>query len=164
MKYIKKYKLFENKNIDLIDCINSNDIWCVRDLLKDGSDPNYINYRTDSPLLIASMSDSDVSISQALIDAGADVNYKNGYDNTALSFCSNIELAKILIKAGASIEHEVDGRKVVIQRIFWEYSVQELILTMYPEKAGYLKKNTILHDDIEKKYKDLFDSAELGLL
>jgi len=57
-------------------------------------------------------------IVKALIEAGADINVRNNYGNTALmlsSWYGSIDIVKTLIEAGADInEHDNDGDTALI--------------------------------------------------
>ena len=56
----------------------------VRDLIKQGADPNLRNWRGETPLHRAAIRNPDLDVSRALIAAGADVNARDESGATPL--------------------------------------------------------------------------------
>ena len=72
--------------------------------------------------LINAIHNNDIKHIQKLIELGADVNYKNKYDDTPLSkaiFKGKIDIIKLLIELGADVNHEnIDGETPLIRSLY----------------------------------------------
>ena len=82
------------KDYELFFAAFNNNLKKVKKMLAKGANPNY--YSNSHTTLIAT---KDAEITQALIDAGADINARNGH---ALRL-ADVEKTKVLIKAGANV-------------------------------------------------------------
>lgn len=69
-------------------------------LLEAKADVNHVNNKGSTPLIYAAAQDNPRLVSE-LIQAGADVNHQDNEGNTALHMAQNVEIAKLLLKAGA---------------------------------------------------------------
>jgi len=146
MKYIKKFeKAFESS---LMDDINNNNIVHIKRLIDSGVDLDVQDNEGDTALTWAAYK-SNKEIVELLITAGASLNVQDNDGNTALILSlfknnNNIEIAKILTKAGAdwSIKNN-DGYDF----FNWLIPVkQEQIIKLYPKKY----KEYLINKDSKK--------------
>lgn len=100
MKYVKNSRIGDNSNK-------------IDNMIERGIFLNYIDNNLKYTPLITSIiyvnKTSNIETIMKLIDAGADVNFTNKTNDTALIFAcyfQNIDIVKILIKAGANINHQ----------------------------------------------------------
>ncbi|MBR2299978.1 MAG: hypothetical protein IJ870_05340 [Alphaproteobacteria bacterium] len=97
-----------------------------------------------------------------LIEAGADVNAKDQYGNTALTYAYNAEHALLLIHAGADIEYLAGNRnlsksdvKIIVDTLQKEREIQAQIaknkerLKNGPKLKG--KSGVVIADEIAKR-------------
>jgi len=83
--------------------IRNDDVAGVRALLKSSVDVNTRDKKGSTPLMYAAAVGS-LNVMTALLDAGADVNAKNGLDATALLWCTgDLEKVRLLVKRGADV-------------------------------------------------------------
>jgi len=145
MKYLKKYEIFEKL---------SEDDWL--DIIEPG------NTSDDPPKDFLTDIDIEVDGGTGLFVSAMEGFYDKFY---------------ILVKAGADLEEffrHPDAKDLVFDKDIYDpdyYSYQwekedfqEFILTQQPNIANLLQQNVKIHPNIREKYKDLFDSGELGLL
>ena len=92
MKYIK---LFENKELYLINAIRINNLNKVKKLIKAGVDVNY--QESSNTALMWASSYSNIEIVKELIKAGADWNIQNKLDRDFLYYLKD-ENKEIIIK------------------------------------------------------------------
>jgi len=98
-----------SKNEELFNAIMNNQKEKADVLLKAGSDPNY--FHTGSPyvkvsLLMAAVNNNYPDIAKMVLDAKADVNWKDNLENTAVMYAAlagNLEMVKLLTEHGASL-------------------------------------------------------------
>ena len=83
--------------------------------LDEGANPNAMNGRKTTALMMAAQNNSNVRVIKALIDAGAEVDAKNHKGNTALMYAAmenSPEVVRAIYDAGADIEAlNNDGKK-----------------------------------------------------
>jgi len=94
------------RNIELYNAIENENIQAIEKMIKDGIDINSIDEKEGTALSFAS-GRGIVNIVQFLIDNGANVNLKDDTSHSALAIASNnnqIEVMKILLDNGANID------------------------------------------------------------
>lgn len=88
----------------------------VKYLLKKGADPNKCGEEQKPPLIDLAYHSGDLECAKMLISAGADVNAKDPYGQTALysaAYAHHIDLVKLLLSKGAQADH---GANVLCSR------------------------------------------------
>jgi len=109
----------ENEKVTLMMAANNGDLSQVRKLLREGADPNERTPRGETALHYATQS-KNVSVVQALIQAGANVNAKMTGNVTPLMLSLDMafgqpESAMALIRAGADVNvADADGDTALI--------------------------------------------------
>lgn len=155
--------------IDSDDNINKYN--CFNELIKSGIDIEeknndgytILNYICDD------MIDNRCDYIKLLIKAGANVNTKNSEFNTPLYNCyfdSDVESVIELIKAGADIGNEnpddiFDDSNFID---WYNNDLQETIIIYQPYNISFFDEYIPFNSKLRDKYKDEFESAELGLL
>ncbi len=123
--------IVSNHNIDLDIC---------KELIKAGADVNMQNNNKNTPLMITiqymnsinteeELDEDEIGITimckkiiTELIKAGADVNIKNKWGNSALSYAEDIELAIELLKAGADTKNIIRPNNPEVYRLIQNYN------------------------------------------
>jgi uncharacterized protein len=98
-----------SKNDEMFNAIMNNQKDKVELLLKAGCDPNYV--KTGSPdikvsALIAAVNNNYPEIAKMMLDAKADVNWKDNLDNNAIMYAASagrLDMVKMLVEHGASL-------------------------------------------------------------
>ncbi len=86
----------------------------IKLLVKYGAKVNVKSKDGFSPLCLE-VANNHLDTAKALLDAGADVNYKICHGGTALFFCKTIKMLKLLIEYGADINVKNDYGYMVIE-------------------------------------------------
>lgn len=110
----------------------------IKFLVKCGAQVNVKSKDGFSPLCLA-VGRNRLDTAKALLDAGADVNYRICHDGTALFFCKTIKMLKLLIEYRADINVKND----------YGYMVTET--TPYKKIAKYI--NSLHKNGVEKANK-----------
>lgn len=105
----------QDKNDLLYDAIVKSDEAAVGKLLADGANANYVKelkpwLRVN--MLIAAIDNSEVEIVKLLLANKASVNFRDGFNTTALMYAAsagNIDIVKLLVGAGANV-NDNDGK------------------------------------------------------
>ena len=93
--------------LKLIKAVSAEDVMLVKTLLKEGADVDGVNRRGQTPLIIAAYFNKTTEITKILLQAKANVNVIDHYDQTALTYAyqeGKLEIAKLLVQAGAGPE------------------------------------------------------------
>lgn len=94
----------------------------VRVLLERGADPNAQDYRDETPLHRAALADR-LEVAELLLDQGADPDLAGPQRRTALLFVAretgNVEMAALLLRAGADIEAQDAGADTPLELAAW---------------------------------------------
>ena len=123
-----EYNLVTAEDVQLIKAVRSGNVEKVSQLISSGANVNAHGTKSEwgkTPLIEASIMEKFyeeagiydewatvkwrpiyLEIARTLIKAGADVNGKDSYGNTALMYCAlygNTELANVLLKSGADV-------------------------------------------------------------
>lgn len=162
----------EELNKEMNEAIVKRNLQAIRILIKLGVDPNFkstgkIMESLGHPSWIAAgsknltalhVSGEDPSLVKLLIDAGADVNAKNEFEETPLFGIGVVhESLELLIKAGADVNVK-DSTAPLIHAV-WRKN-EDIVQTIINAGAnlnvqdGY-KKNTALHYAVEQNSKSL---------
>lgn len=102
----------------VIDAILTGDPGRVDALLKKGATPN-IATGGDSPLIYAARR-NEIEMVRLLLDAGADINYRNDRGETALMTCSirgTTELLTLLLERGSDVHAVDDNGHTVLGKV-----------------------------------------------
>ncbi len=109
MVYIRgreKQKEFNMKDLNMIEEYNY-DLFLVNtskeviDLVSNGADVNFVNYKGFTPLFVA----RNVEVAKTLVENGADVNYQNSDGETAVFINPNMDVVRYLVSCGSKINH-----------------------------------------------------------
>lgn len=90
--------------VDLHSAVVIDDLEAIRQHIKAGSDLNVLEPSRASTPLITAAALGKTEAAKLLIDAGADLNYRNNDGSTALhtaAFFCNVEIVEALLKKGA---------------------------------------------------------------
>lgn len=105
----------QNKSESLYDAVSKNDKAQVEKLIKKGADVNFIKemgpWMKVSPL-IAAVLNKNLDIIKTLIANKADINWKDGFNTSAIMYAANsgeMEIVKLLLENGANI-NDSDGQ------------------------------------------------------
>ena len=101
----------------LYSAVNKEDAKKVKKLLEKGADPNFYHLK-----LFLSKT-KNIDIAKALIDAGANVNIKQGsLGQTPLFEADTVEKAELLVKSGADIQtRDYDGHNALYGSLFYDH-------------------------------------------
>lgn len=102
----------------LKDALQDEDAQLVAEAIRRGADVNAL--WDDQTVLSAAVSIADVGLLRLLLSAGADPNRRNPDGTTALTWCGDVELTRMLLDAGASARHEYHKQDYQPPRV--EYS------------------------------------------
>jgi ankyrin repeat protein len=108
----------------LLDAVNAGDLIRVRELLRDGADPNQLGLNGTALHLAASL--GHVATAAALVEAGADLEAEGkparSHPLHLAAFNNRIEMARLLIERGAKVDaRDAEGRTPLI--VAAQYSV-----------------------------------------
>lgn len=103
------FGLFDSKDEKLRKAAEKGNLKKVRELLKQGADPNYVPHPTCSQPLSLALTNNHYDVAIELIDAGADVNDGADVGFSYISYLaingdSTIDVIKSLVEHGADIE------------------------------------------------------------
>jgi ankyrin repeat protein len=105
----------QNNNEKLYNAIALGDSSIVKNLLKNGADPNYVISKGQwlkVNMLITAVTQGNIYIVKILITNGADVQWKDGFNTTALMYAASggsIDIVELLLGSGANI-NDNDGQ------------------------------------------------------
>ena len=89
----------------LLELVKENKITRIQDFIADGKDINEQDYRGYTALMIASLHYDRQIIAELLVEAGANLDLKNQYGETALmlaSFRNDAKITRLLVDNGAN--------------------------------------------------------------
>lgn len=148
----------------LMLAIMDNNVDKVKQLIKAGANVNVISNKGNTPLLIATGYDVSREIIQALLDAGADVNFSAAVDgisplHISAMTTSNPEIIELLLKAGADIEHRTKNGKTPIMVAVQVNSNPEIVKVLLANGANPTAKSNLSGDvfvyvNVNPIYKD----------
>jgi len=160
MKYIKK---FESTNFDreLHFFAANGDLTQFKKLKELGADITKYTRFLSSPLIdavyFAKDFDTNLEICEEIIDAGADINWKNDLGETALivsAYQPKIDIIRLLIKSGADLSIKSDSN-------------EDFFDILNDPKASKRKYREMIFDTIKKEFPEEYEfyltkkSAEL---
>ncbi|WP_293305400.1 ankyrin repeat domain-containing protein [Pedobacter sp. UBA5917] len=130
--YISFYASAQTKNDDLYSAIAKNNTEKAIDLLKNGASANYI--KSVGPwmkvnMLITAVNNKNVDIVKLLLENKADVNWRDGFNTTALMYAAakaNRTIIDMLLDNGADINAN-DGKGNTVLSAAKESKNEELI-------------------------------------
>jgi ankyrin repeat protein len=131
---------------DLMTAIAANDFDLVKDLLENGANPNHKDLKGVPALLLASaVSPECLSL---LIDAGADIDIRDGHGDTSLIFAAQMgktELVQFLLRQGADADLENTQSKTALDLAIEAGDIKTARLLRSPQHqrkrlAMYLKR------------------------
>lgn len=97
-----------NTNKELWEAVEKKDVHTVKELLKASASPNFNTLYPPKPsVLLYSVSQGDIHITEALIKSGAHLGYVNNAYETALHIAvkkQNMQMVNLLIKSGVNID------------------------------------------------------------
>jgi len=149
MKYLKKYKLFENNEIDFIDiklAIFTDNIEQVKKYIDLGGDlekPIYMIYS----LLAYATYNTSVNVMNLLIENGADVNFifQGNLKHSILTYSTSVGLKLSIliniIKHGADVWYEIANGKNFFD--YFNFKLENLWKELPELKKEYLKRKNI---------------------
>lgn len=105
----------QEKNEQLYEAVSKNDKDKVEKLIKKGADVNYA--KETGPwmkvsVLITAVNNKNIDIAKFLLDNEADVNWKDGFDTSAILYAASggsVDMVKLLLEYGANI-NDNDGK------------------------------------------------------
>lgn len=105
--------LAQNNNDSLYQAVVNNDTTAIKNFVKNGADVNFIKEQgwVKVNLLITAVNKKNVDAVNILLENVADVNWKDGFNSTALMYAANtgnINIVKMLLDKGADIKHKDD--------------------------------------------------------
>jgi ankyrin repeat protein len=122
----------QKNNQKLYQAIIKNDKKQVAKLLEDKADPNYTissGSWMKVNMLITAVNNNDIGIVKLLIDKKADVNWKDGFNTTALMYAAskgNREIVKLLLENDADV-NATDGQGNTVLSAAKESKNEEVI-------------------------------------
>ena len=98
-------------NDRLYQAIVNNDTTAIKDFVNKGADVNFVKQQgwVKINLLITAVNKKNVDAVTVLLRHGADVNWEDGFNTTALMYAAssgNIDIIKLLLNNGADIKHK----------------------------------------------------------
>jgi tetratricopeptide (TPR) repeat protein len=143
------------QNVDekLYNAVKENNLSEVNEFIKQNGNPNFTEEKSwvKINLLITAVKNNNYEITKKLIESKADVNWKDGFNTSALMYaCSNgsLKIVNLLIENGADINaNDEQGNSVLTAAK--ESNNKDLIL-LIENKLKNEKKNSNLNDLIEK--------------
>jgi ankyrin repeat protein len=143
------------QNVDekLYNAVKENNLSDVNEFIKQNGNPNFTEEKSwvKINLLITAVKNNNYEITKKLIESKADVNWKDGFNTSALMYaCSNgsLKIVNLLIENGADINaNDEQGNSVLTAAK--ESNNKDLIL-LIENKLKNEKKNSNLNDLIEK--------------
>lgn len=143
------------QNVDekLYKAVKENNLSDVNEFLKQNGNPNFTEEKSwvKINLLITAVNNNNYEMAKKLIESKADVNWKDGFNTSALMYaCSkgNLKIVNLLLENGADINaNDEQGNSVLTAAK--ESNNKDLIL-LVENKLKNEKKNSKLNDLIEK--------------
>lgn len=101
----------QNVNDSLYQAVINNDTTAIKDFIKKGAEVNAVKQQgwTKINLLITAVNKQNAEAVNVLLQNGADVNWEDGFNTTALMYAAsngNISIVKLLLDNGADISHK----------------------------------------------------------
>lgn len=103
----------QNMNDSLLyKAVVSNDTTAIKDLVSKGANVNFIKEQgwVKVNLLVTAVNKKNIEAVKVLIQNGADVNWEDGFNTTALMYAAsngnNMPIIKLLLDNGADIRHK----------------------------------------------------------
>jgi len=157
--------------VDLHSAVVTDDLEAIRQHIKAGSDLNVLEpTRASSPLITAAALNK-TEAAKILIDAGADLNYKNIDGSTALHTAAafgKTEAAKILINAGADLneKNNLGSTALHTAAFLCHVEIVEALLEKGADKTIKNKDGKTVFEIVELPFEDvkgIYDAVGAGL-
>lgn len=90
---------------DIFTAVKADDLAAVKYLLHKGVDPNYVNSKGETPLIVAALNNNS-RMGDFLVEMDADINAQDAAGNSALMYAvksKNLDLVRMLVKHGAMV-------------------------------------------------------------
>ena len=148
--------------LDLHAAVYMRDIKAIRQHIKAGSDLNILEPSRKSTPLITAAALGVPEAAKILIDAGADLNYKNMDGSTALQTATvfdQTEVAKILIDAGANLNYKNNEGSTVLHTaaFFCRVEIVEALLDKGADTTIKNKSGKTAFEIVESPFQDVKD-------
>jgi len=146
--------------VDLHSAVVTDDLETIRQHIKAGSDLNVLEpSRASTPLITAAFL-GKTEAAKILIDAGADLNYKNIDGSTALHTAAafgKTEAAKILIDAGADLNCQNNAGATALHTaaFFCHVEIVEALLEKGADKTLKNKAGQTAFESVELPFEDV---------
>jgi ankyrin repeat protein len=161
----------EVPKVDLHSAVYTDNLEVVRQHIEAGSDLNMLEpSRASTPLITAAFL-GKAEAAKILIDAGADLNYKNADGSTALHTAAvfgNTEVAGILIDAGADLNCQNNDGSTALHAaaFFCQVEIVEALLEKGADKTLKNKMGQTAFEIVEPPFEDVkgvYDAVGTGL-
>ena len=101
----------QNMNDSLYQTVVNNDTIAIKYFIKKGADVNFVKQQgwMNLNLLITAVNNKNFEAANILLQNKADINWKDGFDATALMYAAgtgDIRIVQLLIDNGADIKHK----------------------------------------------------------
>jgi hypothetical protein len=157
--------------VDLHSAVVTEDLETIRQHIKAGSDLNVLEPSHASTPLITAAALGKTEAAKILIDAGADLNYKNIDGSTALHTAAafdKTEVAKILIDAGADLncKNNYGSTALHTAAFFCRVEIVEALLEKGADKTIENKTGETAFEIVELPFEDVkgtYDAIGAGL-
>jgi ankyrin repeat protein len=101
----------QNINENLYQAVVSDDTTAIKDFIKKGANVNFVKEKGSMKvnLLITAVNNKNFDAAKVLLQHGADVNWQDGFNTTALMYAAsigNVAITRLLLNKGADIKHK----------------------------------------------------------
>ncbi len=146
--------------VDLHSAVAEDDLEAIRQHIKAGSDLNVLEPSRESTPLITAALLGKTEAAKILIDAGADLNYKNADGSTALHTAAafgKTEVAKILIDAGIdlNIRNKEGSTSLHTAAFFCSVEIVEALLEKSADKTLKNKGRKTAYEIVAGPFEDV---------